>query len=73
MFRVTGSDVVVRDVVVIFGNGTTFSPPNQLVLNQGSRSGVIDLPGDERTVQRIDFRYGNLPGGGRAHVEVFGR
>lgn len=73
MFRVSRSDVAIRDVVVVFGNGTTFSPGTQLVFDQGSNSRVIDLPGDSRTIQRIDFRYGNLPGGGRADVEVFGR
>lgn len=73
MFRVSRSDVAIRDVVVVFGNGTTFSPGTQLVFDQGSNSRVIDLPGDTRTIQRIDFRYGNLPGSGRADVEVFGR
>ncbi len=73
MLRVSGSDLVMRDVVIHFGNGSTYSPPTQLVFDQGSRTRVIDLPGGDRKIVRIDFRYGNLPGGGRAHVEAFGR
>ena len=33
---------------------------------------VLDFPGDERTIKYIDFKYRNLPGGGRAKVEVWG-
>jgi hypothetical protein len=33
---------------------------------------VIDLPGGARVIRRVEFRYGNLPGGGRARVELWG-
>jgi hypothetical protein len=56
------SSVKIFDVVVIFGNGETFMP--------GSLE--FDLPGELRHIDRIEFRYGNLPGGGRAQVEVWG-
>lgn len=66
------SDVEIFDVVVVFGNGETFSPGTRLVFGQGTTSRVIDLPGALRHIERIEFRYGNLPGGGRAQVEVWG-
>jgi hypothetical protein len=67
------SALEMNNVVVHFGDGTSYSPNTRLVFDRSSRSRVIDLPGDARIVKRVDFRYGNLPGGGRAHVEVFGR
>jgi hypothetical protein len=33
---------------------------------------VIDMPGDQRVIKHIDFRYRNLPGGGNARVSVWG-
>jgi hypothetical protein len=32
---------------------------------------VIDLPGDARVIRSVEFRYGNLPGGGRAKAELW--
>ncbi|MBK7537058.1 MAG: hypothetical protein IPI49_17185 [Myxococcales bacterium] len=61
------------DLVVVFGDGSQFSPPTRLVFGPGSTSRVIDLPGDARVVRRVEFRYGNLPGGGRAQIELWGR
>jgi hypothetical protein len=60
-------------VVVTFGDGTTFSPKTKLVFGQGATSRVIDLPGGKRTIKRVDFKYANLPGGGRAQIELWGR
>ena len=60
------------DMVVEFGDGTTFSPNLRLVFGANSTSRVIDLPGEARAIRKIEFRYGNLPGGGKAQVEVWG-
>ena len=70
---VDGSALEMRNVVVHFGDGTSFSPQTRLVFDGSSRSRQIDLPGGDRRITRIDFVYGNLPGGGRAHVRVFGQ
>jgi hypothetical protein len=40
---------------------------------EGQRTRVIDFPGDERTIRCIDFKYRNLPGGGRAKVQVWAK
>lgn len=34
---------------------------------------MIDLPGDKRVIKHVTFEYGNLPGGGRAQVELWAR
>ena len=61
------------DVVVTFGDGTTFSPPTRLVFAKNSASRVIALPGGARFIRRVDFRYANLPGGGRAQLELWAK
>ncbi|MBK9034849.1 MAG: hypothetical protein IPL61_26900 [Myxococcales bacterium] len=61
------------DVVVVFGDGTSFSPGTRLVFGQGAWSRDIDLPGGNRAIRRVEFRYGNLPGGGKAQLELWAR
>ena len=60
------------DVLVVFGDGSSYSPTTRMVFAPDSRTRVIDLPGGGRVVRRVEFRYGNLPGGGRAQVELWG-
>jgi len=71
--RVEDSSLVMFDVKVTFGNGETFSPNTRFVFDENSASRVIDLPGDARFIQRVDFKYGNLPGGGKARIELSGK
>ncbi|HET6281827.1 MAG TPA: hypothetical protein VFH73_12700 [Polyangia bacterium] len=68
---VENSALEMYDVVVIFGDGTPFSPHTRHVFNPNTRSHVIDLPGSDRVIRSVEFRYGNLPGGGRALAEVW--
>jgi hypothetical protein len=60
------------DLAIVFGDGEVYAPPTRLVFAPGTTTRVIDLPGGARVIRRIEFRYGNLPGGGRAHVQVYG-
>ena len=71
--EVTGSALTMHDIVVTFANGEKYSPDTRLVFDRGSTSRSIDLPGRVRNIERVSFRYGNLPGGGRAHVRLLGR
>jgi hypothetical protein len=73
MIVVENSAVEVHDVRVTFADGSHFSPATHLVFSPNTRSGVIDLPGNERTIRDVEFRYGNLPGGGRAEVQLWAR
>lgn len=72
-FRVSGSALEMHNVVIKFGDGSRFSPDTRLVFPKRGGSRVIDLPGGARVVREISFRYGNLRGGGRARVHVYGR
>ena len=72
---VEGGDLELFDVKLTFGNGETFSPATRLSFRGGTRSRVIDLPGDARIIRRIDFFYRSaiFGGQGRATVHVYGR
>jgi hypothetical protein len=71
MIVVENSALEMYDVVVYFGNGTTFSPGTRHVFAAETRSHVINLPGDYRVIERVEFHYGNLPGGGRALAQLW--
>jgi hypothetical protein len=71
MIVVEHSALEMHDVVVHFSDGTEFSPPTRHVFAANTRSHVIDLPGSRRDIRSVEFRYGNLPGGGRAQAELW--
>jgi hypothetical protein len=71
--RVEHSALEIFDVTITFGDGQTWSPGTRLVFAPGTTTRTIDLPGAARIIRRVDFRYGNLPGGGRAQVELWAR
>jgi hypothetical protein len=71
MIVVEHSALEMNDVVVHFADGSSFSPPTRHVFAENTRSHVIDLPGTRRDIRSVEFRYGNLPGGGRAQAELW--
>jgi hypothetical protein len=73
MIVVERAPVEIFDLVVTFGNGERYEPRTRLVFGPDSTSRSIDLPGGARFIRRVDFRYGNLAGGTRAKVELWGR
>ncbi len=73
MFVVAGSDLQLNGIVVTFGNGETFNMPGSATFKEGARTAPVDLPGALRNVKSVNFTYGNLPGGGRAEIQVWGR
>lgn len=73
MFVVGGSDVELRNVTITLGNNEKYALPSNVVFREGTRTSPIDIPGKLRRIRSIDFAYANLPGGGRATVEVWAR
>jgi hypothetical protein len=71
MIVVERSALEMFDVEVHFRDGTTFSPRTRHVFSADSRSTTIDLPGDKRIIESVSFRYGNLPGHGKAQAELW--
>ena len=71
MIVVEHSALEMFEVVFTFGDGTQFSRATRHVFGADTRSHVINLPGSNRVIRRVEFRYGNLPGGGRAEAELW--
>ena len=71
--EVQDGDLELYDVRVVFGNGTSWSPETRVSFREGSRSRVIDLPGEARIIRRIEFSYRSRIRRGQATVAVFGR
>jgi hypothetical protein len=67
------SDLQLDEFVVTFANRESFAASVKHLFKENSRSRVIDLPGDDRAIKTIELKYSNLPGGGRARVELYGR
>ena len=70
--KVEGSALEMFDIKLTFGNGETFEPKTKLVFGKDSWTRVIDLPGEKRIIRKVELKYGNLPGGGKARVEFWG-
>jgi hypothetical protein len=69
---VENSDLELIDLSIQFASGAPWHPAVSHYFRDGQRTRAIDFPGDERTIKYVDFKYRNLPGGGRAKVSVFG-
>jgi hypothetical protein len=71
---VTDSDLELNDFVVVFGNRDKWSPKLRHTFREGQRSRAFDMPtGEARYIDHIEVAYSNLPGGGRARIEVYGK
>jgi hypothetical protein len=71
MIVVENSALEMFDVDITFADGEVFSPHTRHVFEAETRSHTIDLPGTRRSIRKVAFRYGNLPGGGRAQAELW--
>ena len=76
MVVVLDGDLEMIDMEVGFRRGQSFRPAISHYFREGTRTRAIDLPdgyrGADRTIEYVDFRYRNLPGGRRARVQVWG-
>jgi hypothetical protein len=70
---VKDSDLEMIDFVVVFENGQKFEPKIKHTFREGERTRSIDLPGNDRYIKQINVRYANLPGGGKARLEIYGK
>ena len=57
---------------VVFGDGQHFSPETRLNFAEDSRSRTIDLPGESRIIQRVEFSYKSRVRRGRSVVHLYG-
>ncbi len=75
MLVVLDSDLELLGLEVQFRRGRSWSAPGvRQVFRENTRTRAIDLPGFRgRRIRDIDLVYRNLPGGGRARVQIWGR
>ncbi|KAF0245262.1 MAG: hypothetical protein FD180_1809 [Planctomycetota bacterium] len=73
--EVENGDLEIFDVVVTFGNGETQSPKTRLYFDDNNRTRLIDLPGKDRFVKKIEFYYKSVKAtkDGRATINVYGK
>jgi hypothetical protein len=70
---VKDSDLELLDFVVTFGNNDKWSPKLTHQFRENQRSRTIDLPLGDRWIKDIQVKYANLPGGGRAKMEIWAK
>jgi hypothetical protein len=70
---VLDSDLEMLDMSIKFGRGEPYHPEVNAIFREGSRTRAIDLPGESRRIEWIEFKYRNLPGGGPARVQVWAK
>jgi hypothetical protein len=59
---VSGNDVFVNDLKVVYGNGAPDDIPVRAQIRQGGRSGLLDLKGrGERAIDRVELTYRAKP------------
>jgi IPT/TIG domain len=74
MVVVEDSDLEMKSMRIRFASGDVYEPALRHLFRENARTRSIDLPGERRgvVIDQIEFRYANLPGGGRASVSVWG-
>jgi hypothetical protein len=55
--EVRGGPVELNDMVVTFTDGSSFRPNFRSRYDERARSEEIDLPGDRRSINQVDFTY----------------
>lgn len=71
--RVLKAPIEFDRVVVHYGNGNAEPIEIRSTIPPGGQTRVIDLPGDRRVIQRVEFWYARAhPGSSRPKVRLFG-
>ena len=70
---VQDADLEMLDMTVKFGRGEPWHPQMNFFFREGTRTRVIDFPGDDRSIKYIDFKYRNVPHEGHAKVQVWAK
>ena len=68
------NDIEIYNITITFENGEDYSPGLRLKMKAGVDSEVINLPGVERRVRRMEFQYREIVAKTRrAAVELWGK
>lgn len=70
--RVHGGAVNFDRIIVRYGNGTQEELQVRSTIRDGGHTRIIDLPGERRMIQSVDFWYGKAQWRTRPRVSLFG-
>ena len=70
---VLDSDLQMDEVTIVMGNKERYTPKLKHAFKEGQRTQAIPLPHGNRFIDHVELTYSNLPGGGNARVEVWGK
>lgn len=73
MIGVMDGNLEMSDIKITFGNGDTHSPDVRHSFKQGERSRQLDLPGEARVINKVEFKYKSKLRKGKATVKLFGK
>ncbi len=68
---VLDSDLEMHDMKIVYVSGKSTTPTDRHYFREDTRTRVIRLDPNE-ILRAVQFKYSNLPGGGRARVQVWG-
>src|SRR6188508_3780249 len=68
---VLDSELEMLDFTINFGDKTTYAPKLAYFFKEGARTKAFDLPPSAKVISHIDVKYRNLPGGGKAKIQVW--
>lgn len=74
MVRVAKGPVDLRNIVVTYDDGRTYTPHLRHIMDEGDRSYEMHLPEDRGAVKSVRVDYASAPGTrGEAEIEVWAR
>ena len=74
MVRVAKGPVDLRNIVVTYDDGRTYTPHLRHIMDEGDRSYEMHLPEDRGAVKNVRVDYASVPGSrGEAEIEVWAR
>jgi hypothetical protein len=72
--EVRDAPIEIREMIVTFGDGKTFRPKIQARFRNGRGSYVMDLPGNRRSIDGVEFLYRSInPRKGKGRVLLYAR
>lgn len=72
--EVRDAPIEIHDMTVTFGDNKTFKPKIRARFREGHGSQVIDLPGNRRSIDKVDFVYRSIDRKkGRGRVLLYAR
>ncbi len=73
-FAIKKAPVFLRNINIVFGNGTNKNVVFNKRFNPGTMTRMIDLPGNKRVIKKIKLNYKTIRGhNGKAIVVAWGR